>query len=94
MFYFHRRVWRNFTRSELENILLVMSVADIKEVFFTGWYLYFLFNIYWQGFISVIYTMADFYFIGPFDTCGELSVNLLHFTWFEPLDMEPQMRST
>jgi hypothetical protein len=41
------------------------------------WYSYFLSNIYWQGFSSVTYRVAGYYFAGPFDINDEFSVNLI-----------------
>lgn len=53
-------------------------MADSKEVFLNEWYSYFLSNIYWQGFNSVGYRMADYSFAGSFDINDEFSVNLIY----------------
>jgi hypothetical protein len=71
-----------FLSGWLASILLVTSVADSKEVFLNEWYSYFLSNIYWQGFNGVTYSVADYYFAGPFDISGEFSVNLIYSVSF------------
>lgn len=57
-------------------------MVDSKEVFLNEGYSYFLSSIYWHGFNSVTYRMADYCFAGPFDINDEFSVNKIYYVSF------------